>query len=187
MPNYCDYEMKVVGNEESIKEFIKVMNSNYNYHTMEFDFDRHMGGRVFEANAGEIVNQEDGKFNTTISGYCAWSVWCCMFDGAHTYYNDFKKYGAQNHSTTLIQESGKLNLDIEVYSEESGMCFQEHYLIKQGILEINEEREWNEYCICDYETKEEAEEELEIKITDNEWKNEEYISRGGFEEWSYEI
>lgn len=189
MPNYCDYEMKVVGNEESIKEFIKVMNSNYNYHTMEFDFDRHMGGRVFEVETTEdIVEQENGKFYTTIYGYCAWSVYSCMFEGAHTYYSQLKEeYGEKCRSTTIPIESKRLNLDIEIYSKESGMAFQEHYLVKQGTIELDEECEYTECYLDDYETKEEAERELEIKITDYEWDEGGYISRGGFEEWSYEI
>ena len=39
-----------------------------------------------------------------------------------------------------------------------------------------------------YYTKEDAERELEIKITDEEWNSgEDFISRGGFENWNFEI
>lgn len=84
-------------------------------------------------------------------------------------------------------ESKRLNLDIEVYSEECGCCFQEHYIIVNGNIVADECVDWYEYYIGDYNTKEEAEEELEIEITDQEWKHDYYISRGGFENWDFEI
>lgn len=38
-----------------------------------------------------------------------------------------------------------------------------------------------------FSTCEEAEEELGIKITDEQWENEDYISEGGYENWNFEI
>ena len=55
-----------------------------------------------------------------------------------------------------------------------------------GVVEIDECVEWNEYWLDCYETKEEAEEELEMEITDAEWE-EGLVQRGGFEEWVFEI
>ena len=77
---------------------------------------------------------------------------------------------------------------MEVYSEESGCCFQEHYVFVDGDLICEECVEWNEYWIDDYETKEEAEGELGIKITDEEWNSgDACFTRGGFENWDFEI
>jgi hypothetical protein len=43
MPNYCNYSMRVVGKQrKNVEEFIKIMNADYNYGTMEFNSDRHM-------------------------------------------------------------------------------------------------------------------------------------------------
>ena len=68
------------------------------------------------------------------------------------------------------------------------MCFQEHYIIRNGYVVCDECVDWNEYCISDFDTKEEAEKELEIEITDEEWNSgEDYISRGGFADWDFEI
>lgn len=192
MANDCDYEMKVVGSKEDIEEFLKVMKADYDYCNMTFNFERHMGGRVFEAEPTDIVEQENGKFSIIISGYCAWSVYSCMFEGGATYYTQFKKeYGDKSRSTTLPNESKRLRLDIEIYSEESGMGFQEHYLVKHGHVEEEETREWYGFFLDDYsddyETKEEAEKELGVKITDKEWENKEYISRGGFGKWTWNI
>ena len=186
MPNYCNYSMKVVGTKENIEEFIKVMNADYNYYDMTFDYDRHMF-RVFEAEHDEIEARTDGKFETIINGYCAWSVATCMFEGG--YYKDVKKgHPDEFRGTTLDIESKKLNLNIEVYSEEPGCCFQEHYVILNGDIVCDECVEWESYVVDEFETKEQAEEELDIKITDKEWNEcDGYINRGGFGDWDFEI
>lgn len=188
MPNYCNYSMRAVGTKENIEEFIKVMNAGYDYGTMEFDYDRHMF-RVFEAVSDEIDEYDDGVFAVIINGYCAWSVRSCMFDDG--YYGRIKeRYSDDFRGTTLLLESKKLGLNIEVFSEESGMCFQEHYMIIDGELVCDECVDWGEYWVEEYETKEEAEEDLEIAITDEEWneaQSEGYFARGGFENWDFEI
>ena len=78
---------------------------------------------------------------------------------------------------------------MEVYSEESGCCFQEHYICDKGDVICDECVEWNEYYLGEYETKEEAERELGIIITDDEWldNKDDYITRGGFPDWYFEI
>jgi hypothetical protein len=77
---------------------------------------------------------------------------------------------------------------MEVYSEECGCCFQEHYLYINGEIICEECVDYYEYCIGDYDTKEEAEKEFKIEITDEEWNSgEDFISRGGFENWDFEI
>lgn len=187
MPNYCNYSMCVVGKKESVEEFIKVMNAGYNYGTMEFDYDRHMF-RVFEAVNDEIEEIDNEKFRTVINGYCAWSVHSCMFEDG--YYGDIKRdYPDNFRGTTLPLESERLGIDIEVFSEESGMCFQEHYIIIDGELVREETTDWEEIWVEDYETKEDAEEDLGIEITDEEWaegQSEGYFTRGGFA-WDFEI
>lgn len=186
MPNYCNYSMCVVGRKENVEEFIKVIEADYDYGSMEFSHDRHMF-RVFEAEVNEIEERYAGVYQAIISGYCAWSVHSCMLEGG--YYEDFKKsFGANFKGTTLILESERLDIDIEVFSEESGMCFQEHYIIREGKMCCNECVDWTEYWIDDYETKEEAESELGIEITDEEWDSgDACFSRGGFDNWDFEI
>lgn len=187
MPNYCSYLMCVKGKKENIKEFIKVIKADYNYGAMEFSFDRHMF-RVFAADYDEIEQIGENAYQVLINGYCAWSVSSCMLDSLHSYYASCKeKYKENFRGTTLPIESKRLNLDIEVFSEESGMCFQEHYIIRNGIMEVDDCVDWNEYFLEEYETKEEAEKDLGIVITDDEWNNEEVISRGGFGEWDFII
>jgi hypothetical protein len=156
---------------------------------MEFSHDRHFF-RVFDASYDEIEDLGDGKCQVIINGYCAWSVYCCMFDtSGRSYYKSLKtSYPNEFRGTTLPMESKRLHLDIEIFSEECGMCFQEHYVVKDGELCVDESVDWHEYCIDEYKTKEEAEAELKIEITDEEWDSGEgFISRGGFEFWDFEI
>lgn len=186
MPNYCYYSMCVKGSKKNVEEFIKVMQADYNYSEKHFTFDRHMF-RVFSAYADEVERDKGNVYSTVINGDCAWSVSTCMFEG--NYYNSLKeRYPDEFRGTTLLRESKRLKLNIEVYSEESGCCFQEHYVIMDGDLIVDECVEWEEYSLDEYETKEEAERELEITITDEEWSdNEGYITRGGFDNWDFEI
>ena len=189
MPNYCYYSMCVKGTKENVEEFIKVIQADYDYSTMTFSHDRHLF-RVFEAEYDEIERLDKYMYQVVIQGNCAWSVSSCMLDnGSYGYYEDCKKrFPNEFRGTTLPIESERLGLDIEVFSEECGMCFQEHYVILNGKLIVDECEDWNEYYLCDYNTKEEAEETLGIKITDEEWNgDEDFISRGGFGEWNFTI
>lgn len=186
MPNYCYYEMCVRGQKKNVEEFIKVIKADYNYTDMKFTYKRHLF-RVFSADYDELEQVENDDYRVIISGDCAWSVATCMLP--HGYYRSLKaEYPNEFRGTTLQKESRKLNLAIEVYSEECGMCFQEHYLFDNGEEIINECVDYNEYAIYEYTSKAEAEEDLGIEITDEEWNSgEEYIKRGGFEEWDFEI
>ena len=182
MPNYCSYVMKVKGKKLNVEEFIKVMQADYNYLTMKFSFERHMGGRVFDATVTEIVKEED-DYIVMLNGDCAWSVDCCMRNSTYSYYRNFLwDYGKECKSTTLELESKRLKLKIEVFSEEPGMCFAEHYCYDNGNLICEEIVDYNEYPIYEFDNKEDAEKEYDIEITDYEFANEEWIHRGGFEQ-----
>jgi hypothetical protein len=170
--------MRAVGTKENIEEFIKVMNAGYDYGTMEFDYDRHMF-RVFEAVSDEIDEYDDGVFAVTINGYCAWSVRSCMFDDG--YYGRIKeRYSDDFRGTTLLLESKKLGLNIEVFSEESGMCFQEHCMIDKGEVVIDECIDYEEHYIGDFDTIEEYNEEYGTNFTEDMIQDEEYIYIGGY-------
>lgn len=112
MPNWCNYEMRVRGKKEKIEELQKIMTDNKlprHFHRVSID---------------DVIdfNQKDGSFITHIIGQCAWSVYSCMFEGDCTYQNDDPKA-----STSLQKESERLELEIEVFSDEPGIGFQEHY------------------------------------------------------------
>ena len=185
MANNCFYSMYVKGSKENVEDFIKMIKSNYDYGTMEFEHNRHMF-RVFSADEGELEALGDNTYGVAIDGDCAWSVATCMLEDGY-YARCKNKYGDKFRGTTLVQESKNLNLEIEVFSEESGCCFQEHYVVRYGVLEVDECVDWYEYFIDEYDTKKEAEADLGIKITAQEWKAKEIITRGGFDSWAFTI
>lgn len=187
MPNYCNYSMCVKGTKENIEEFIKVIDAGYDYSEMKFDYDRHLF-RVFSSYYDEIEDLGDNVYQVIINGDCAWSVSCCMFDGYLSYYNNIKeRYPNEFRGTTLPIESEKLNLDIEVFSEECGEGFQEHYVISNGIINVDDSVDYQTYYMDNYETKEEAEEDVGRSITDEEWEDGNgCIEVGGFD-WDFTI
>ena len=129
-----------------------------------------------------------------LSFECAWSAYTCMFNGPGSYYYHYSKeliYG------THVQEQAKrLQLEIEIYSEEPGAGFQEHYLVDNfGNLIINEEKDdyreiyideckdYNDY-LEEYEDYNPISEE-EFNTTKN--SDDEYYRSGGFENWDFEM
>lgn len=179
MANLCSFSMNVKGSHENIEKFYNAMSQN---------------GTIYMGRGADAqIQYDDEDSRAFIDGWCKWSIQSALIDNAISMRNkpDMWYFGENIDKTklefiTLIEACERWNLTMEVYSEECGCCFQEHYLIRDGIIEINECVDWNEYFLDDYVTKEEAEAELEITITDDEWK-EKYIERGGFKEWAFEI
>ena len=179
MANLCSFSMNVKGSHENIEKFYNAMSQN---------------GTIYMGRGADAqIQYDDEDSRAFIDGWCKWSIQSALIDNAISMRNEPDKwyFGENIDKTklefiTLIEACERWNLTMEVYSEECGCCFQEHYLIRDGIIEINECVDWNEYFLDDYVTKEEAETELEVTITDDEWK-EKYIERGGFKEWAFEI
>lgn len=165
MANNAFYLMKVVGNHNNIEAFIRAMK-------WQGEYTEQGVGRVFNAD----VSEQEGNY-AMIEGDCAWSVISAM-----------RNEGNPNNIEKL---SARLNLAIEVYCEECGFEFQEHFLVINGNVIIDECIHWEEHAVEDYDTKEEAEEELDTTFTDEEWENREAndyrICRGGFDSWDFEI
>lgn len=179
MANICDFEMRVRGEHENIKKFYDAMTQN---------------GTIYMGRGADAEIEFEDEDYACITGWCKWSVISAMDTNAVSMRTepDIWYWGDGINSKdlefiTLFEACKRWNLDMEVYSEEPGCCFQEHYVVINGELVCSECVEWNEYCIYDFETKEEAEKELGIEITDEEWEECEYISRGGFESWDFEI
>lgn len=191
MPNLCNYSMKVTGAPENVEKFINIIQVNYMYkedgtcinpNTGEM-VDRHFW-RVFEAYI-EDDEIENNIRSVIIGGDCAWSVHSCMCSGLGTYQSN----SPNRKGTTLRDESERLSLTIEVFSEECGFCFMEHMVYVNGKQIINDCIDWNEYYTGEYETVEEMNEECDTYFTQEEFENNEYLSIGGidwcFDEWEY--
>lgn len=134
MPNYCNYEMKIKGSKDAIKRVLECLKADYDYEEGKPKHKHFF--RVFEAYEDkEMKDNGDGTFTQFVWGDCAWSVCCCMCGGG-TYYNSCKEsYPDTFMGTDLVEQSQ--DCEIEVFSEEEGMEFSEHYIFKNG------------ECLCD--------------------------------------
>ena len=184
MANICSFSMMVKGKHDDIEQFYKAMSQDGNIWMgrgadAEIDYDDNYDG--------------DGTDRAQIDGWCKWSVSSAMISNAISMRTEPNIWAFSKREKddlkfiTLIEATEQWNLVVEVFSEEPGCCFQEHYVFDNGTVLYDECIEYYEYCICDYDTKEEAEKELEIEITDEEWDSQDYISRGGFGEWEFDI
>ena len=179
MANICNFSMYVRGKSEDIQRFYDAMCQNGNVYM----------GRG--ADAELIMEDDDGA---RIEGWCKWSIQSALIDNAISMRTNPGMWwfgdnvdASKIEFITLDEACDKWNLDMEVYSEEPGCCFQEHYLFVDGAMVLEECVDYYEYCLDEFETKEEAESELGIEITDEEWGYRGYIDRGGFCDWEFEI
>ena len=178
MANMCDFQMCVRGNCSNIEKFYDAMCQK---------------GPIWMGRGASAEIEFESEDRAFITGWCKWSIQSALIDNAESmrsnpdrwYFGDDKP----SEFITLWEACKKWNVDMEVYAEECGCCFQEHFVCIEGDIICDECVEYNEYWLEEYETKEEAEAELGIEITDEEWKNRDdnYISRGGFENWDFEI
>lgn len=157
MPNFCNFEMKVIGTEKNLEEFCKVLKANYNVGDKNNPV--HMY-RIFEVNEYDHEKLENGLYASYFFGQCAWSIYACMTDGSY-YVDDY-------NGTTLKELSEKLNLVIEVNSTEDGMGFQEHYIYRNGVALVEESTE--SYTLCYDDIKDKCNEENYKEIILNELK-----------------
>ena len=162
MPNYCNYELHAYGKKKDIQTLYDWLRADYYYRDdgiiievteengTKRPVEHHIGYRVFEANTTFFEDEDIKKASPDedglcayIEGYCAWSVYSCMLetgqDGLGVTYLDHHKDDKTSRAVSIVEASKILNLDIEIFSSESGCCFTEHYLIKHGELEVNEE------------------------------------------------
>lgn len=103
MPNICCFEACIKGKKENAIKLAQWLSADYKYGSWtsegykkldtpivttviddkEVPTEHHIGYRVFSYDYDVV---EDGE-NALITGFgdCAWSVYSCMFEGAHTY------------------------------------------------------------------------------------------------------
>lgn len=166
MANNCDYVMKIVGKQPDVEELIA---------RLTYENDKSFG-RIFDLMEIDSKKHE-GIYYYECCGDCAWSIYSSIID-----------VGENN----VVAATKELNLVIEIYSNECGCAFQEHYIISKGKTLKDECVDWQEwyYPELDDETKEHvckligcSQEELQKMAKEKD----DYVSYGGFEnygEWS---
>lgn len=175
MPNICWADIIVKGRKDAVDEFKRILSANYDYYNMNFSHIPHLY-RIFDVQ--DIFYNQQGLFVTASYRInCAWSVYCCMMKGPHTYYNtnvceDSKtaftrtndiykaKFNLQeykpsvHYGSNIIDLSKILGLYIEIISEEDGMGFMEHYIVDHGLVVLDQCVDCVSYYIDDYNTLE---------------------------------
>lgn len=152
MANYCYFNMRVRGTKEAIEEFEKIM--DYEYYDQETD--KETGPcfyRLFHFDMYSELVDDNGIVTCEYSGNCAWSVHVSMC-GASLYAKNNKNI------TTLQKESERLNLYIQVLSQEPGMAFSEYYEYDCGVEIANVDGEFQLLCPYCYENLEECNEDI---------------------------
>lgn len=178
MANNCFYDMKIVGDtKEAVDEFVGML-------TYE-NQDRYFA-RIFDADVYERT-EINGKYTAKVSGDCAWSVHSCMCDGMFTYYDK----GRDDKLTCLSVETERLGLTVEIYSEEPGVGFAEHYIYQNGDCLLEDEVDLAEYWWDDGSSLEEFLDEYGLNdLNDeqlNQLKEEGYIVIGGYGKIEFSI
>ena len=156
MPNYCYANIIVRGRKDCVDEFYNILCADYSYYKKNKDGTIDYASnewctdpenfshiphffRIFDAEEWESNDLSAVYKCSQIDIECAWSVFTCMFPGTWTYYDKFETDHHGNHfGTHILEVSKRLQLEIEIWSKEEGMEFQEHYKICSGILVINE-------------------------------------------------
>lgn len=162
MANICSFSMIVRGKKENIEEFKNMMQQIGTVYI----------GRGAEIDFEDMEELSDSECRCQLDGQTKWSIQSSLIDNAISMRTDINRWSfgdidkTKLSFVTLIEACEQLNLDMECYSEESGIGFQEHYMFVNGELIADE-------CI-DY--SEEYDEDAD-----------EWIHEGGFEEWAFEI
>lgn len=166
MANCCMYTIKATGKMEDVKEFVRMLKWKGTPPNEGF-------GRIMSAYVSCEEPLEEGLFSCEVEGDCAWSIRSSMLNID----------GKRNPS--LETETKRLNLAVEAYSQESGCCFQEHFLIVKGEILTNECLDWYEYNIEDLDGEDLQETCATHHITEEALRekadaNDGWISFGGF-------
>lgn len=162
MANICNFSMLVKGKKENIEQFINMMEQK---------------GTVWMGRGANVYSQdmeelENGKCRCQIDGDTKWSVQSSMVDNAISMRTEPERWSFGNTDktkltfVTMFEACNQLQLDMEVYSEECGVGFEEHFIFIDGELIIDE-------CV-----------DIVEKYNEETMEYERY---GGFGDWDFEI
>lgn len=173
MANNCWYRLKVKGSKDNVEEFIRAMK-------WEGEYADGGVGRVFCCyETPRYADADEVCISAELEGDCAWSVLSSM--------------RAENNPNNIEELSKRLSLGIEVYSEEVGMEFQEHFAVLNGEIQCDD-------CIDYAEVQEECIEDMDDEfwesdmvessgVTKENYKDyldDGYLRVGGYDSWDWE-
>ena len=195
MPNSCTGFMNIRGYAPNVDEYVAILQANYSYYkdSANHDYTHYVDPKNFSHIPHFFRVFSAYEFDTVwSSGICkcvaidfdvAWSVYCCMFPGKHTYYNDFEnEYHGNHYGSNILIESKRLQLEIEIWSYEPVCAFQEHYKICSGILVKDESFEFHNIWLEDFSNYK----EFKNKYPDNSLTKQEFEQRIASKDYYYE-
>lgn len=131
MANNCAFDMRIAGKEPAVMEFVQMLR-------WEGPFEESGLGRVYSFDLDESMTERANCDSSTICvfgfGDCAWSLQTAMLDWPHR---------------PMLPETQRLGLVVEAFSSEPGIGFQEHILINQGQMIVDECVDYEEHLIDD--------------------------------------
>jgi hypothetical protein len=131
MANDCLYELRVKGSKRAVDRVIACLKADYDYGKGKPKHKHFF--RVFDCYDEDGYEKcEDNMVAKQVWGYCAWSVFSTMVstDGISYYRGCLESYPKIFMGTTLQEQSR--DCEIEIFSEEPGMGFAEHYHYLKG-------------------------------------------------------
>ena len=173
MANNCYFEIRIKGSKKSCDAWVKRMKS--------YEETNHFY-RIFSCDVylSEYVDKAKDEYVMEMCGDCAWSLESCC-----------RQSGYSGGIDLFAVNTAELNLKMEAFSEETGMCFQEHYIYEYGVCKKEicvpfyeyffDENLWT--CFEDFKSEYKLPKELkEIDFDEN------GLCRvGGFGEWIFSI
>ena len=141
-PNWCSSIIKVKGKPEDIEKFCKlfIFDEDTNKEKNKY-FARSFIHQSWKDFKEECLGKNEAEFNVDF----AWSCWSCMFEGYPTKNKKENPEGFGN-CVTLEWAMKKHNVEVEIETEERGMCFEEK-ITTQNKKPVYEERDMPEH-IC---------------------------------------
>lgn len=113
----------------------------------------------------EIQELENGLFSQEFIGDCKWSI-------ESSINNPGDKKGDLTTKTDGII--------VELWSQEPGCGFEEHYIVEDGGITTNDCVDWTEVHFDDFEDEADI---AECGYTKEDFDDEGYCHKGGFEDW----
>lgn len=172
MANNCYFTMKVIGNKESLEEFARMMSGQGEYGT----------GRLGRVSAFEpepvLLENAKGVYSLTADGCCANSVYSAMQKEG---LEELAQALGTSPLLSIEDESKRLNLAVEIYSTERDNGFEEHLVVADGKVILEEDIGINEYFVEDIiDRLDEFNEAFKTSYTPADLRSNRLIVVGGF-------
>lgn len=140
MANNCYFTMKAIGNKESLEEFARMMSGRGEYGA----------GRLGRVSAFEpepvLLGNARGIYSLAADGCCANSVYSAMQKEG---LEELAQALGTSPLLSIEDESKRLHLAVEIYSTERDNGFEEHLVVADGKVILEEDIGINEYFVED--------------------------------------